>query len=731
MPSRRKKVFLFFLCILLAGRIAPPSLLTAAAGTASCQERATPEKKATLLNLLGLIPSPRSIDFVQEKTSYQLHPLVTEQRHPKTWNLSDRIADDITAGYRMLFAVDEDIAVRLGAFDREVQVLERAVLAVEEAILSGQKIYIFGCRETGRWAKWLEGSLWRPFWKNLQARDKIWEKVGQGVGDAIENRLIAEMPGGDASLVFPLKGWQDLMITGRIQFEERGIEPGDVVFCLSASGETPAVIGTIFEALDRWTRRYPYDAEKLQKKLFFFLNNPRDVLLTFDRCRVLLEEPGIVKIDCTTGPQALAGLTQMQASTVDAFLLAHILQAALDRSLRRFLSNKDMTRLGFGRPVVLAEKIREFPDILRSVTKIVPALSKMTASAEKTCREGRRVSYLASKGAGTVFNVCTEEGPAFHTEPLDNAGTEPKRSRIQVWVPQNNRDDAWRTILGRPFRTLSPAFYEKRFEQGGADPGLLRTAKESLEIAGEGQELLYDFSFSDQNGRTRATEKGNLGILVVVSPEEALLTDKDSYFSAFASQFLQKGNPLAIVLITEKSGREINKIVREIPGFDPEGKDILAVLSMEREEDALAINRLIALKILLNAHSASVMARTGKIVGNTVPVVDTTDLKSIDRATALVLSHVNDILKKPEWVKRHGIQKPISYGESNAVLFDTIHFMEGSGIETEPGSLVALSIIRILESLRLNRAFSLDEATTIVREVGLQKYLKNVTTQSQ
>ena len=716
---------------MLADPITVPILLTATERAAPRQDQSAADKKATLLRLLGLIPSPRSIDYVHEKTPYQLHPLLTEQRHPKTWNFSDRIADDLEAGYRMLFAVDEDIADRLASFDREAQVLERAVQAIEEAILSGQNIYVFGCRETGRWAKWLEGSLWRPFWKNLQTRDKIWAKVRPEIGDAIENRLIGEMPGGDISLVSPLKGWQDLMLTGRLQFQERGIEPGDVVFCISASGETPAVIGTIYEALDRWTKRYPYEAEKLQKKLFFFLNNPREVLLPFDRCRVLLEEPGIVKIDCTTGPQALAGFTQMQASTIDAFLLAHVLQAALDRSLRRFLSDKEMARLGFGRPVVLADKIREFPDILRAATKIVPSLSRMTASAEKTFRDGGFVSYLASRGAGTVFNICAEQGPAFHIRPLDTVGTKPRKSRIQVWVPQPNQEDAWRTILGRPFRTLPSAFYEKRLDQGSADPDLLRIAQESLESSAEDRKLLYDFSFSDQNLRTKGPEKGDLGVLVVISPEEDLLTDKDSYFSEFMSQFLRKGCQMAILFITENSDREINKIVRKIPDFDPDGKDIMAILSLDPAGDPLAINRLIASKILLNAHSAAVMARTGRVIGNTVPVLDPADLKSIGQATALVLSHVNDVLKKPDWVKRHGIQKPISYGESNAVLFDAIRFMEGNGKQPEQDSSVALSIIRILESLRLNRAFSLEEAMAILRETGLQRYLRDVATQSQ
>ena len=165
------------------------------------------------------------------------------------------------------------------------------------------------------------------------------------------------MPGADRSLISQLEGWEDLMITGRLQLGERGIEPGDVVFCVSASGESPAVIGTIYEALDQWTRRYPYDAPKIQQKLFFFFNNPEEVLLPFDRCQAVLEEPGITKINLTTGPQAIAGSTRMQASTVDAFLIAQILQTAIDRTLRSILSNKEMANLGFQTPVVFAEKL--------------------------------------------------------------------------------------------------------------------------------------------------------------------------------------------------------------------------------------------------------------------------------------------------------------------------------------------------------------------------------------
>ena len=693
----------------------------------SQEDQAVPEKRVPLLRLLDLIPSSDSIDFVQEKTQYQLHTLLTEQRHPKTMNLSTRIAQNLEAGLRMLFAVDEDISAKLMSLDRSSLVLERAVQAIEDAILSGNRIYIFGCQETGRWAKWMEGSLWRPFWGNLRMKKKIWAKVRPTVGDSIEARLIGDMPGADRALINPLDGWEDLMITGRLQLEERGIEPGDVVFCVTASGESPAVIGTIFEALDRWTRRYPYETDKIQKKLFFFFNNPEALLLPFDRCKVVLEEPGISKINCTTGPQAIAGFTRMQASTVDAFLIAQILQTALDRALRRFLSDKEMARLGFAQPVVFADKIGEFSEILREAKKVIPALDKITAMVEETIRNDRFVTYSALKGLGTLFNDCAEQGPAFHLQPLDSVKTEPRKSRIQVWAPLSDREKAWAGILGRPFRGLSSPAYKKRIEEEVTDPVLLQKALNNLENAQDDQQFLYDFSLSDFNLRNRGVQKGDLGILAVISPEEALLKDRESHLFQLVNRFQEEGARTAILFITEKSEKEMRKLAQKIPGFDPDGKDAMAVLSMDFQDDPLVINRLIALKIILNAHSTAVMTRSGRVIGNTVTAVSPGDLKSIGRATALILSHVNDVLKYPDWVKRHGIQKPISYGEANAVLYDAIDFMKGKKTGLDRSAEVNLSIIRILESLRLNEALSQEEALTIVRRRGLQRYLNDVT----
>jgi hypothetical protein len=724
----RKKTFIFFFFSVLI-LISSPDPVSPKNPVEPQEGRASTETETTLLRLMGIIPSPGSINFVQEKTQAQLHTLVTEQRHSRTWNLSGRISQDLEAGLRMILSVDEDISDRLRSLGQENDVLERAVQAVEGAILSGSKIYVFGCRETGRWAKWLEGSIWRPFWQNLKTEKKIWEKISSMVGESIENRLFGEMPGSDPSLIAPFVGWEDLMVTGRLQLAERGIEPGDVVFCVSASGESPAVIGTAYEALDRWTKRYPYEAEKIQKKLFFIFNNPEAALQSFDRSQAILEEPGISKINLTTGPQALAGSLRMQAATIDAFLIAQILQTALDRVLRPVLSKRDMAKLGFEAPVVFSENLGRFSDILREVKKVIPAIAKLTLFAEKAILQDGFTSYSGLKGLGTVFNDCAERGPAFHLQTLDTVKTLPRKSRIQVWAPRPTLEEAWTLILGRPFRGLSVPSYKNRFEQEITDTSLLRSLLQNLKNAEDDQQFLYDFSFSDFNLRNRGAGRKDLGVLVAVSPEETLLKNHQSYFRKFVDSHLRTGARTALLVITDRSEKEINRAIQKLKGFDPDKKDVLLVLPIESAHDPLLINKLTAVKIILNAHSSALMARSDRIIGNTNTLIDPNDPKSIDRGTATIQSHVNDVLKNPEWVKQHGILKPISYGEANAVLFDTIGSIRQNGGERERSFDLSPCIIRILESLRMKMGMGPEEALSISQDRGIRKYLNDVTTQ--
>lgn len=682
-----------------------------------------------LLRLMEITPSEESIDFVQNKTQFQLHALPTEQRHQKTQNLSEWIRKDIKAGLEMLISVDDDIAKRLNSRDLERRALEQAVRAVESAILSGNKIYIYGCGSSGRLAKQMESTLWRPFWKNVKSRRKLWNKLKNHLSDPIEEQLIGEMTGADRALIGVLKGFEDIQIIGRLQLEERKIKKGDVVICITEGGESSPAIGTILAALDQWIDANDYVPKKTKDKLFFIFNNPNNSLIPIDRSRRVLEEPGITKINLTTGPQSIAGSTSMQASTIGMFVLGNIIQTSLHRVLKRFISRRDLAKLGFNKEMDLEEKLKEFSMVIKRVKERIPAITKFTRMESFTYDAEAFSTYFAQRGFLTVFANSTERIQAFHLQPMDTVKEKARKCQIQVWTPASNNKEAWLSILGRPFSGLSPQFYKGSFEEEIDDQFLRRAALESLKYAGTDQGSLYDLSYSTFNLTNRSPKKDDLGVLVLLSPEESLLKNKNSAFRRCVNLFIESKAKVAIICITDQKENKIRKIAKKIPGFESQGKDSLVLIPIDKKNDPLGINQLTALKILVNAHSTAVMAYLEKVLGNTMINVSPDNLKLIGRATHLIQSFINDLLERPGWVKINGIQKPVSYGEANAVLFESIRFLKDKKKEAGHVAEVSFSIVHILESLRRKIPVSQNEALEIVKTTGLGRYLSDVTSQ--
>jgi len=695
----------------------------------SQESQTASEEKMNLLDLLGIVPSAESVDYIHDKTQFQLHTLLTEQRHPKTWTLSEQIQKDYETGIRMLLSVDEDVVERLNVLAQEKDLFESTIQAIEDALVRGHKIYVYGCGATGRLAKQMESTFWRPFWKSVKDRAKIWLKIKPRLGEDIEDRLIGEMTGADRALISSLEGFEDLQLIGRLQLEDRNIQKGDVVICVTEGGETSSVIGTILAALEHWKNEKGYKPEKSRRNLFFVYNNPDDRLRPFDRSRQVLEEPGITKINLTTGPQSITGSTRMQATTIETFVIGHVLQTALDRTLRQILTKKEMSKLGFKKPIDFQKKFKDFVLILKQLNEAVSDIAEFTKLEAETYQTGHFSTYFAQKGLITVFIDSTERSPTFRLYPLDTVKEQSRKSWIQVWNPAVNLQQGWQAFLGRPFRGLRPEFYRKPFEENIQDSYLQRAALQSLKNAGDDQQYLYDFSFSPSNMKTRSPGPDDIGVLALLTPEEEELERPDSAFRKFIDLVMKNGSKLSFIFITEKSRKDILKTIKKIPGLKNKEKTAVVVVRISVRDDPFSLDQQIALKVLLNAHSTGVMARLGKVIGNTMTNVSPSNLKLIGRATYLIQSHVNDVLSRPDWVKLYGIRKTISYGEANAVLFESIDYLQDKKQEAGQTAEVALSIIRILEALRKNQGVSSTEAFSIVKTTRLSQYLTDVSSQ--
>jgi len=722
----------------LAARRRASFLITVAAAivafVATGMAQETGDAKGNLLQLLGIEPSAESVDYVRTKTQFQLHSLLTEQRHPKTWLLGERIQKDTLAGLKMLSSVDDDIRAKLDELAAAPMVLEQAARAVEEAILSGRKIYVYGCGATGRLAKQMESTFWRPFWRRVKADRKIAAKLAGLIPAGIEEALVGEMTGADRALISSLEGFEDLLLIGRLQLHDRDIHKGDVVICVTEGGETSSVIGTVLAALDEWRAEPGYSPEASRARLYFVYNNPDDRLLPFDRSRSVLTEPGITKINLTTGPQAITGSTRMQATTIETYVVAAVIETAVGRALARVLGKAEMARLGFERGGERAEvagiafRLREFGGVLDGARAALPALAALTDIETEAYAGGRFSTYYAEKGLITVFIDSTERSPTFRLFPLDTVGEPQRKCWIQVWTAAKTAGDAWRAFLGRPFRGLASGKYKQPFETGIDDPYLRRAALESLKKAGDDQAELYDFSLSASNMERRGPKKGDLCVLVSLTPEEAEFARAGSSFGNVLRYAGESGADAAVVLVTHGPQKEFSRIevgIRRL--FEGRtGRLVVIPVQVRTEGDPFGLRQQIAAKMLLNAHSTAVMAKLGKVVGNTMTNVSPSNLKLVGRATYLIQSHVNDVLGLAEWVKANGGREPISYGEANAVLFDSIAYLKNRQAEAGQTAEVAFSIIRILESLKQKRGLGREETLGIVKTVGLSAYLASV-----
>ncbi len=664
-----------------------------------------------ILQLLNLKPSPQSVDYVENKKQFHLFSLLTEQRHPKTWNLSTTIQSDTEAGLSLLLSVDQDVTRKLEELTRHPEALEQAVEAVVDAICRGRRIYVYGCGATGRLAKQMESNFWRPFWGRVK-RHACWGTLKVHLPGDIEERLVGEMTGADRALVSSLEGFEDLQLIGRLQLADRGISRGDVVFCVTEGGETSSVIGTILGALDQYGPLNPALREEARRRLYFVYNNPDDVLRPFERSAAVLENEAITRINLATGPQAITGSTRLQATTSETFVVGAILEEALARVLRQYLAADTMRELGFCLAPGIVRRLADFEGIKAAVDSVLPSMAWFTDLETRTYRSGRFSTYFAKEALITVFIDNTERSPTFRLYPLDRVQDPERKCWLQVWTEAEDLKDAWRKFLGRPFRGLESSFYRKAFEENVEDPYLREAALRSLANAGNDQELLYDFSFSASNVERRGPQAGDLGVAVLMDREFLELAEPGSAFRRFVELHHERGANVALVLVT---GRDLaDAAAATTQALGPE--DVLVHMALDAEEDPLGLRRQIALKMLLNAHSTGIMAALGRVIGNTMTNVSPSNLKLIGRATFLILSHVNDV------IAQHGAGQPLSFAEVNAALFDAIDYVR----EKEMGQTaeVALSIIRILEALRRKERVTWDEARAVLDGEGLASYLQ-------
>ncbi len=652
---------------------------------------------------LGITPSAQSIDYVQHRQQFQLHTLLTEQRHPRTMDLSQVIADDTTAGLRELLSVDQDVTATMNAVAVDpvrLGQLQAASGAVQQALREGHRVYFYGTGSTGRLAETLESGLWRPFWERVaHEHPDLWKTISAKY-PGLDARVRGEITGGDRALISSLEGFEDLQLIGRLQLQDNHIAPQDVVFAVTEGGETSAVIGTALAAAAQPGRA--------QGRTWFVYNNPDTVLRPFERSRAVLDDARIGKIELATGPQAITGSTRMQATTTSLYALGAVMEDAVQRLLTPILTPAQLASLGFDPGTTLADRLRTFSSLQRIAAAAAPQLSAWTDLEASTYRDGHHATYLAQRALMAVFVDVTERAPTFRLAPLDRRDADPRRSWIQVWAPVDDPRAAWDALLHRPFHGLDPALYAGPFEHDIDDAYLRGAALHSLASAGADEQALYDLSVSPHNLDHAGPQAGDLGALVLLGHEA---------ISPVGRRWLEQvATAKAHQVVFSVSDQPLD---RSVHAAAPQAT-VVAVTVPQR--DPFALNQTIVLKMLLNAHSTGVMAKLGRVVGNTMTAVQPGNLKLYGRATYLIQSLVNGALDSPAWRQTHGTTAPLTYAEANAVMFAAIDQRQHLAAATDIPE-VELSIVAVLQALAAGKPVDWAQAATTLQHERLGTYM--------
>ncbi len=538
-------------------------------------------------------------EFLNHQQAFRLGALLTESSHPKTATLSQTIRRDVGEGIRMLLRVDQEIAPA-AAKVFESDEFERLVAGMMRALGDGKRVFFTGCGATGRLSILLEAA-WREFWQRLRREHP--EHLA-GLPD-LEDRVFSVMAGGDYALIRSVEGFEDYPRFGRYQLEEAGVTAGDVVVAITEGGETPFVIGTAWQGLESGA------------EVFFVFNNPAKVLCRHvERSREVIEDERITSLDLTTGPMAVAGSTRMQATSSELLVVGAALETALSRLLQQHLPAQMLSDLqcDLGQSVDYAGCMARLINQLGE-PKALAALGRFTRFEQEVYEHKGLVTYAATDYLLDVLTDTTERAPTFRLPPYRKCDDDTSaRSWAFVKNPLHSTRDAWRELLRRSPRGLDwSAETYRRLEA----PAVIQSSPPVLD-----NQQIYLFQVGNEPDRSRFETDDSAWVMIAVGEEARAFGAADH---PFRKEF-------------DRRAADFQRTVAVCVGpdaMDCHAGDVFHV-PVDLPPSPIRLWHHLAIKLVLNTVSTATMTRMGRVLGNWMVHVETSNKKLIDRGTRLV-----------------------------------------------------------------------------------------------
>ena len=332
--------------------------------------------------------------YIKIASEIKLGELTTESFHPITTNLSDEAKNNLSNGISSIKQVDQLALEKLKGFAQEAYKLYQDC---QNTFKTGGRVFLAGCGATGRLSLAVEA-----FARQLGKDD-----------------VIGFMAGGDFALIKSVESFEDRMSYGSRQLTELGFNKNDLLLAITEGGETSFVIGAAMEA-----------ARLSEHKPYFIYCNPDEQLIHLERCRKVIENDSINKLNLTVGPMALSGSTRMQATTVQMLVAG----AAILFNCESFEEFK-----------------KEYLSLIDELQKLDYNLIEEYIEKEASIYldEGFVTYKSDSDLAISILTDTTERSPTFNLKPFETLNDNDSSLCYLTVAKTTCARHAWRSMLGR------------------------------------------------------------------------------------------------------------------------------------------------------------------------------------------------------------------------------------------------------------------------------------------
>lgn len=383
------------------------------------------------------------------------------------------------------------------------------------------------------------------------------------------------MTGGDYAVIRAAESFEDSTKLGMEQAKQLKLCSKDLLVGVTATGETTSILGTTRQALADGAQVY-----------MLICADHKPLVEKMQRAAVVYADPNCRVLSLPCGPMALTGSTRMQSSTFEQLAAA----AALETALQDILIDCGIQSQSH-EYCWYAEQFLELTQQLLS-EKSLNVLSDAATLEQKVYESNGKITLFADNYLLDVLTDTTERSPTFMTPPFCSSDMV---GQPQSWAfvknPTCTTEQAWEKCFLRQPRCID--WSSETYRKLGLNQAQIDKIPD-ISIRGLKRYMIGCESMPE---RENSAESYALWVDVGEAPET---------FNTIASKYKNCGE-----LTLCRTGITLQKT------------------SMEIYEH-------LAIKLLLNTLSTTVMARMGRIHGNWMTSMAISNKKLMDRGARIV-----------------------------------------------------------------------------------------------